>query len=47
MDGIINFQLFIVTSIIIIIAPGPDFIYVTTRGISDGNKAGGCCPKVS
>ena len=40
MDGIINFQLFIVTSIIIIIAPGPDFIYVTTRGISDGNKAG-------
>lgn len=40
MNGIINFQLFIVSSIIIIIAPGPDFIYVTTRGISDGNKAG-------
>jgi threonine/homoserine/homoserine lactone efflux protein len=40
MDGIINFQLFIVTSMIIIIAPGPDFIYVTTRGISEGNKAG-------
>ncbi|MFO7658863.1 MAG: LysE family translocator [Bacteroidales bacterium] len=40
MDGIVNFQLFIISSIIIIIAPGPDFIYVTTRGISDGNKAG-------
>jgi threonine/homoserine/homoserine lactone efflux protein len=40
MEGIINFQLFIISSIIIIIAPGPDFIYVTTRGISDGNKAG-------
>jgi threonine/homoserine/homoserine lactone efflux protein len=25
---------------IIIIAPGPDFIYVTTRGITDGHKAG-------
>jgi threonine/homoserine/homoserine lactone efflux protein len=25
---------------IIIIAPGPDFIYVTTRGITEGNKAG-------
>jgi threonine/homoserine/homoserine lactone efflux protein len=40
MDGIINFQLFIISSMIIIIAPGPDFIYVTTRGISEGNKAG-------
>jgi threonine/homoserine/homoserine lactone efflux protein len=40
MDGIINFQLFIISSIIIIIAPGPDFVYVTTRGISEGNKAG-------
>jgi len=40
MDGIVNFQFFIISAIIIIIAPGPDFIYVTTRGISDGNKAG-------
>lgn len=40
MNGIINFQLFIISSIIIIVAPGPDFIYVTTRGISEGNKAG-------
>lgn len=40
MDGLINFSLFLVSSIVIIIAPGPDFIYVTTRGISEGNKAG-------
>ena len=40
MDGIINFQLFIITSTILIMAPGPDFIYVTTRGIADGNRAG-------
>jgi threonine/homoserine/homoserine lactone efflux protein len=40
MDGILNFQIFIFSSIIIIIAPGPDFLYVTTRGIADGNKAG-------
>lgn len=40
MEGIINLPLFLVSSIIIIIAPGPDFIYVTTRGISEGNKAG-------
>jgi threonine/homoserine/homoserine lactone efflux protein len=40
MDGIINIQLFIISSIVIIIAPGPDFIYVTTRGISEGNRAG-------
>lgn len=40
MDGFINFPLFLVSSILIIIAPGPDFIYVTTRGISEGRKAG-------
>jgi len=40
MDGIINLPLFFISSIVIIMAPGPDFIYVTTRGISDGNKAG-------
>ena len=40
MNGILNFQLFIISSMIIIIVPGPDFIYVTTRGISNGNKAG-------
>jgi len=40
MDSIINFPLFLISSIVIIIAPGPDFIYVTTRGISEGNRAG-------
>lgn len=40
MDGIVNLPLFIVSTILIIIAPGPDFIYVTTRGISEGNRAG-------
>jgi len=40
MDGIVNLPLFIISSIIIVIAPGPDFIYVTTRGISEGSKSG-------
>jgi threonine/homoserine/homoserine lactone efflux protein len=40
MPGIINFPLFIITSIIIIMAPGPDFIYVTTRGVAQGKRAG-------
>jgi threonine/homoserine/homoserine lactone efflux protein len=40
MIGIINLPLFFITSLIIIVAPGPDFIYVTTRGVSQGKKAG-------
>ena len=40
MDGIINLPLFFISSILIIMAPGPDFFYVTTRGISEGNRAG-------
>ena len=40
MEGILHFQLFIITAMIIILVPGPDFIYVTTCGISNGNKAG-------
>jgi threonine/homoserine/homoserine lactone efflux protein len=40
MEGIINLPLFLVTALLIIIAPGPDFIYVTTRGIAGGNKVG-------
>lgn len=40
MDGFLNIPLFLISSILLIIAPGPDFIYVTTRGISEGNKAG-------
>ena len=34
------FTLFMVTSVIIIITPGPDMIYVLTQGISKGKKAG-------
>lgn len=40
MTGIINFPFFVITSIILIMAPGPDFLYVTTRGISQGKRAG-------
>jgi threonine/homoserine/homoserine lactone efflux protein len=40
MDGLVNMPLFFITSIIIIIAPGPDFIYVTTQGVSQGKRAG-------
>ncbi|MBN2012811.1 LysE family translocator [candidate division KSB1 bacterium] len=32
--------LYTIGSIIIIISPGPDFLYVTTRGIAQGRKAG-------
>jgi threonine/homoserine/homoserine lactone efflux protein len=35
-----NLALFIATSWILIITPGPDMIYVITRGISQGRKAG-------
>ncbi|HSR18856.1 MAG TPA: LysE family translocator [Ignavibacteriaceae bacterium] len=40
MEGIINLPLFIISAAILVIAPGPDFIYVTSRGISEGHKAG-------
>ncbi|MGA2958107.1 MAG: LysE family transporter, partial [Thermodesulfobacteriota bacterium] len=40
MDGLVNLPFFFIASIIIIIAPGPDFIYVTTRGVSQGKRAG-------
>ena len=40
MEGIINLPLFVISSVIIIIAPGPDFIYVTTHGVYEGHKAG-------
>ena len=30
MEGLINLPLFLLSSVLIIIAPGPDFIYVTT-----------------
>jgi threonine/homoserine/homoserine lactone efflux protein len=35
-----NFALFFAASWILIITPGPDMIYVITRGISQGRKAG-------
>lgn len=35
-----NFSLFVVASWALIIAPGPDMLYVITRGISQGRKAG-------
>jgi threonine/homoserine/homoserine lactone efflux protein len=40
MDGIINLPLFLLSSLLIVMAPGPDFVYVTTRGIAEGSKAG-------
>ena len=35
-----NFALFFAASWILIITPGPDMIYVITRGVSQGRKAG-------
>ena len=35
-----NFALFFAASWILIITPGPDMIYVITKGISQGRKAG-------
>lgn len=35
-----NFILFIAASVVIIITPGPDMIYVLTQGIARGKKAG-------
>jgi threonine/homoserine/homoserine lactone efflux protein len=40
MIGIKDFGLFIALSWILIITPGPDVLYVLTRGISNGKKAG-------
>ena len=40
MIGIKDFGLFITLSLILIVTPGPDFLYVLTRGISNGKQAG-------
>jgi threonine/homoserine/homoserine lactone efflux protein len=40
MIGIKDFGLFIALSWILIITPGPDVLYVLTRGMSNGRKAG-------
>ena len=36
----INFSLFLAASWALILAPGPDMIYVITRGVAQGRKAG-------
>lgn len=40
MIDITNFSLFVAASWALIIAPGPDMIYVITRGMAQGRKAG-------
>ena len=35
-----NFAIFFAASWVLIVTPGPDMIYVITRGISQGKKAG-------
>ena len=35
-----SFTIFIIASIALIITPGPDIIYVLTRGIADGKRSG-------
>ena len=40
MFDITSFSLFVAASWALIIAPGPDMIYVITRGVSQGRKAG-------
>ena len=40
MISINNLMLFILASWVLIITPGPDMIYVISRGISQGRRAG-------
>jgi threonine/homoserine/homoserine lactone efflux protein len=40
MMGVTNFDLFLVASIALILAPGPDSLYVLTRGLGQGRRAG-------
>ena len=35
-----NLALFVVASWILVVTPGPDMLYVITRGISQGRKSG-------
>ncbi|PLX21633.1 MAG: homoserine lactone transporter [Marinilabiliales bacterium] len=35
-----DLSLYIIASILLIITPGPDFIYVSSRSVSEGNKIG-------
>ncbi len=41
MFGITDFPLFALSAALLVAAPGPDFVYVTTRGIAQGRTAGG------
>lgn len=40
MENIVNYSLFIVSSILIVVIPGQDFLYVTSRGMALGKRAG-------
>ena len=40
MNGIINFEAFLIAGILLNITPGADTIYIITRSISQGKKAG-------
>ena len=40
MSQIVNFGLFVTASIILIVTPGPDMMYVMARGMGQGRRAG-------
>ena len=40
LDGVINYELFLLSSFLIIAIPGQDFFYVMTRGMHLGKRAG-------
>lgn len=40
MFGIVNFEIFIMTAILLNLTPGPDTMYIISRSISQGTKAG-------
>jgi threonine/homoserine/homoserine lactone efflux protein len=40
MEGIVNYKLFLLSSIMIVAIPGQDFLYVMSRGIALGKKSG-------
>lgn len=40
MFGIINFEVFVITAILLNLTPGPDTMYIISRSISQGTKAG-------
>lgn len=40
MLGIINFEVFLISSILLNITPGPDTMYVLGRSVAQGKRAG-------